>query len=165
MFSVGDHIIYGSSGVCRVEAIGPVNISGVSGNRLYYTLKPVFSKSSTVFTPVDNDKVVMRPLISKKQAKELVKRLRDVDVLWISNDKKREEIYKESMRKCDIEEWARMIKTLYLRQQQRLAEGKQATASDERYYKMAQDNLYGELSVVLGIEKAKMDDYIRGHFD
>lgn len=40
MFQVGDLIIYGGEGVCRVEAVGPSPVRGSNPGRLYYTLAP-----------------------------------------------------------------------------------------------------------------------------
>ena len=37
MYQVGDLIVYGGTGVCRVMEVGPH-----TGGRLYYTLGPVY---------------------------------------------------------------------------------------------------------------------------
>ena len=43
MFQEGDMIIYGNTGVCRVEQVGhPDHIKGADDSRLYYTLAPVY---------------------------------------------------------------------------------------------------------------------------
>lgn len=42
MFKVGDNIIHGGSGACRVENVGALN-TGVKG-RIYYTLIPYYVK-------------------------------------------------------------------------------------------------------------------------
>ena len=55
-----------------------------------------------------------------------------------------------------------MIKTLYIRKQSRLAAGKKVTSSDEKYLHLAEESLYGELSVVMGIPKDEMEEYIAG---
>lgn len=34
------------------------------------------------------------------------------------------------------------------------------TAGDERYFKLAEEHLYGELAIALGIEKDKVGSYI-----
>ena len=48
-----------------------------------------------------------------------------------------------------------MIKALYFNRQQRLLQGKRMTDLDERYYKAAEETLYGELSVALEISKSE----------
>ena len=54
-----------------------------------------------------------------------------------------------------------MIKTINVRREKRLAQGKKVTAGDERCLHAAQENLFGELAVSLGIEKNEVESYIR----
>ena len=73
MFQPGELLIYGSTGVCRVLSIDQRQdyVNGVKQNRLYYQLKPLH-QVGTIYTPVDNDKVVMRPVISREDAEALI---------------------------------------------------------------------------------------------
>lgn len=158
MFNVGDHVVYGNVGVCRVENVGPLAI-GMEGKD-YYTLVPVYEKKSTLYTAVDSEKVVIRPVMTKKETDELLDEMIELDTLWITDEKKREEVYKEAMRTCDCKEWVKMIKTLYMRKQERIAKGKKATSSDERYLHLAEENLYGELAFSLQIPKEKVGDFL-----
>ena len=48
MFSVGDKIIYGENGVCTVEKIEPLSMSGAPRDKLYYHLSPLVG-SGTYF--------------------------------------------------------------------------------------------------------------------
>lgn len=160
MFEVGDYIIYGSLGVCKVEKIGPMDLDGVPKDKKFYTLSNVYTKGSKVFTPVENNKVFMRAVISKEEACELVDHLNEIDSILVPDEKHREEIYKEAMKSCDCKEWVRIIKTLYEKKQSRIAEGKKVSTSDDKYLKMAQENLYGELSISLQMEKDQVEEYI-----
>lgn len=160
MFEIGDFIVYGTNGVCRVDAIGPMDLGGVTGDRLYYTLVPVYDKGGRVFTPTDNKKVIMRPVITKDEAVKLIDDIGEIDALWITDDKKREVEYKEAIRKCDTKVWIRIMKMLYQRRELRLAEGKKITASDERYFSMARESLNGELAIALDISKDDVESYI-----
>src|SRR5690554_2426247 len=105
MFEIGDYIIYGNHGVCRVEDVGGLDMSGVDKSMECYTLQPVFSKSSTLYTPVDNDKVLMRSVISYEEARELIDEISNISLLVIDNDKQREEAYKVALRSHDSSEW------------------------------------------------------------
>lgn len=160
MFEVGEYIIYGNTGVCKVEEVAKMAAPGTKIDRLYYALEPVYDKGCRLFTPVDNQKVMMRPVLTKQEADELIQRIKDIDTLWVSDEKNREQIYKEAIRTCNCEEWVRIIKTLYLRKKSRLAEGKKVTSSDAKYLHLAEESLYGELSVVMGIPKEEMEDFI-----
>lgn len=160
MFEVGEYIIYGSTGVCKVAEIKKMAPPGVKTDKLYYALDPVYDKGRRVYTPVSNEKVLMRKILTAKEADELIDRVKEIDTLQIRDEKLREEKYKEAMRTCNCEEWVRMIKTLYLRGKSRQAEGKKITSSDARYLHLAEENLYGELSVALKIPKDRVEDVI-----
>ena len=62
MFAVGDLVVYGGEGVCRVESIGPSGLRYDGGDKTYYHLAPLY-RSGTVMTPVDTA-VMMRPIIA-----------------------------------------------------------------------------------------------------
>lgn len=159
MFKVGDWLIYGGKGVCKVIGIGPLD-SGESGSdRLYYTLEPMRS-GSRVFTPVDNQKVIMRPIISKEDALDLIDHMEEIDTLWITDEKHREDNYKEALRTCDCKEWIKMIKTIYTRKQKRMQQGKKMTSSDERFFKLAEDHLYNEFGLALGMDSGEVETFI-----
>ena len=40
MYKIGQKIIYGENGVCTVEKIAPLNMSGTPKEKLYYHLTP-----------------------------------------------------------------------------------------------------------------------------
>ena len=153
MFEIGELIIYGGNGVCRVEKIGPIDTGMGMKDRMYYTLNPLKNKDSRIFTPVENEKVIMRPTMTKEDALALIDQIQNVETLWIGDERRRETEYKEAVRKCDCREYVKIIKTIYLRKEARLADGKKVTAVDERYYAIAEENLYGELAVALGMDR------------
>ncbi|MBQ9030411.1 MAG: CarD family transcriptional regulator [Parasporobacterium sp.] len=160
MFKIGDLIVYGNAGVCRVVEIGKPPLSGIPEGQDYYTLAPYYSEKSVIFTPCNNEKVVMRPIVSKAEADALINRIPDIGFLGITDEKKREECYKETIRSCDPTKFVSIIKTIHARKQQRISEGKKVTASDEKYFQMAEEKLYGELAIALEIDKSKVKDYI-----
>ena len=43
--------------------------------------------------------------------------------------------------------------------------GKKLASVDERYLKMAEDSLYGELAVALDIEKDEVEKFIASHIE
>ena len=129
MYKVGDLIVYGRTGICEVTEITTLKMDGVPKDKLYYILRPVREKRGKVFTPVDNEKIVMRRVISKEEAEELIREIPQIEGLWIGSEKQREEKYKECMKSCKCAEWVRIIKTLYQRKMSRLKQGKKITAT------------------------------------
>lgn len=165
MFKVGEYVVYGNSGVCKVVEVGPLDVGGISKDRLYYTLVPVDLKGSKVFTPVDNGKVIIRSIISETEAMDLIDDIKNVETILADDEKGREFIYKESLKTCDCRDLVKIIKTSYLRRQSRITDGKKAGITDDKYLKIAEDSLYGELAFILKKEKNEMKDFIAGRVE
>ncbi len=160
MFKVGDYIIYGNNGVCKVVDIGNIDSPGISKDRIYYTLCPLYTKGNKIFTPADNQKVKMRSVLTKEEATDLIDDIKNIDSLWILDEKKREMEYKEAFRKCDCRELVKIIKTIYMRKQMRLTEGKKLTAGDKKYFDMAEESLYSELAIPLEMNKDAVKEFV-----
>ena len=161
MFEIGEYVVYGVKGVCRIEDITHIDISGADKNRLYYVLAPIGDANGKIYVPTDNQKIVIRRVISKEEAEKLIQELPEIELLWVPDDKQREAKYKEALRTCDYHAWVSIVKTLYLRKKERVAQGKKVTSLDEKYMKAAENELYSELSMTLGIPKDETEDYIR----
>jgi CarD family transcriptional regulator len=165
MYQVGDYIIFGNKGICKIENIGALDMADMPKSKVFYTLIPCFTKESKIFTPVDNDKVIMRQIISKEEAFELINDIRNIDSLWVTDEKRRETEYKEVLKKCDCRELVRIIKTIYMRMQSRIVEGKKVTSLDTKYFKIAEDNLYGELSITLSMDVNAVKEFVISRVD
>lgn len=159
MFEVNDTVVYGKNGVCKVVDIGVPSIA--VGNQKYYTLQPVYKKDTVIYAPLDNQKVVMREVMTKKEAKEFVAEIPSLDSVDAESERTRELFYKEMLKSCDCKKLVAMIKTLRERSLEREQKGKKATAIDERYHKMAEDQLFGELGYALEIEPEDVRQYIK----
>ena len=134
---------------------------GADKDRLYYVLAPVGDGSGRIYAPTDNQKITMRKVISREEADQLIEDMPKIEQLWVPDDRQREARYKEAMNTCDYRAWVSIVKTLYIRKQERTAQGKKITALDERYMRTAENELYSELSLTLGIPKDEMEQYIR----
>ncbi|MBO5158190.1 MAG: CarD family transcriptional regulator [Lachnospiraceae bacterium] len=165
MFQVNDVVIYGHHGVCEITNVGTLKMPMADQEKLYYTLRPVYHKESSVYAPVENRKIVMRSVITKEEAENLIQNIPRIETVWIVNEKAREVQFKEAMQTCDCEELVKIIKTLYLRKQQRLESGKKVTVVDEKYFRQAEDKLYEELAYALGMEKKQVGTYISQHME
>lgn len=158
MFEIGDYVIYKNNGVCEVG--DTIYMGNGKEARRYYVLFPVKDKDGKIYTPVDNNSSAMRKILTKNNAMALIRMIPDIEPMRIEDEKKRESIYKEAIRTCDCRELVSLIKTIYLRNNERHAKGMKSTVIDERYFKKAENNLYSELSIAIGIEQSDMPSYI-----
>lgn len=149
MFKVNDVIIYGAQGVCKIVDTEEKTVGGVK--KTYYVLKPVGDKGSTIFAPTDNAQVLkkMRRLLTKDEIHKLIDSMGSENAVWIENENERKELYKSILARGDHLELIKMIKAIYAHKKEREAEGKRLHMSDERFFKDAEQILYGEFQYVL----------------
>ena len=160
MYQIGDYVVKTGNGVCHIEDIRHLNMSDVDKNRLYYLLVPVEDKGAKLYVPVDHEKSGIRRVMSRQEAWEIINKIPEIEEVTIENDKLREQSYKEAIQSGRPEELVRIIKHTYLRRQKRTALGKKTTATDERYFKLAEEKLYAELAFALGKDKNEMRQFI-----
>ncbi len=158
MFQVGDYIVYGSNGICRVEEITHPDIAGSTSDKLYYVLVPEKTRDSRLFCPTDNNRVVLRSVITAEEAKALLEEVKEIEPLKIQSERQRDDTYKKAMKSCDLRQCVQMIKALLIRKEEREANGKKVTVTDERYMKLAEDGLYSELALAMGIDREEIKE-------
>lgn len=157
MYSVGEKIIYGENGVCTVDKIEPLAISGAPKDKLYYHLSPLIG-SGTFFTPVDSG-AYMRPVMTREQAEALIDAMPGIEPA-ICNDNRFNHVdayYKELFRQHSCEALVAIVKGL----RSRMATRKTRSSRAEATMKRAKDMLHGELSVALDLDLREVEDYIR----
>ena len=160
MYKVGEMIHHPNRGLCRVEEITRMRPSSAEPEKDYYKLTPLDSVGSTVFTPVDSDRVKLRRMISKEEARQLIDDFPSIETLKITDERKVENICRDSLASIDCKDWVSLIKVLYKRRNKRLAEGKKVAVSEDRYYQSAVGRLHLELGEALGIEASEVEAYI-----
>lgn len=156
MFSVGDLILYGRTGVCRVAAI-----AADGEGRQCYTLQPLYQKCS-IKTPVDNDKVFMRPIISKEEAERVIEAIPTIKPCTYHNRNltQLKEHYREWLDRHDCLELVAMTMSLYEKRREAEEQKRKFGAVDERFMREAEELLFGELAAALGCEKSAVAGYI-----
>lgn len=165
MFSVGDTVVC-SNGVCRIEEIGPLAGMGKSAvGRTYYTLRPCFDNAATIYVPVDGDDDALRFALDREEVRELMDEIEDLEQINISDEKKRETEYKNAVNSKDPRKLIRIIKTMYFRRKARVESGKKSTAIDERYFRIAENRLYEEMALALGVDREEVKEYIRNYIE
>ncbi|MDF2678105.1 MAG: hypothetical protein K0Q97_2444 [Bacillota bacterium] len=160
MFQEGDLIIYGNDGVCRVEEICKLNMSGIDDNRLYYVLKPLYVEGK-IYAPTETN-AFMRKIISYEFAQQLIEQIPSIEV-EVFNSNRMQEIndhYRSSFKTHDCEDLMKLIKNVYVKKGIAENNKKKLGKIDENYMKKAEDLLYGEFAAALKIPKENVKNYI-----
>ena len=165
MYSIGQYISYGNSGVC--EVVGTREIESAqpgAGMKECYILRPLHDKSCTITTPVDNQKVIMRDLISPEETRQLLADIPEMETLPDQSARQQELSYQKALHSGDCKQWICLVKTLNRRIRSRIANGKKVTATDDRYFQAATEKLTEEFSVVLGIGADEIKEILKDAF-
>ena len=149
-----------SNGVCRIDDITHLEMSGIDKNKLYYVMTPVEGKKSTLYVSVDTAEKNIRSAMTESEANGVINSIPAIEAVWIANDKMREQQYKDAVRSGKPEALIGIIKTIYMRKKMRENQGKKNTAIDERYYKQAEELLFAEIAFALGKDKREVGGII-----
>ena len=64
-------VMHITTGVCRIQDIQEKQFTE-DQHQKYYVLQPIFEKGTTLFVPIENDPVRIRPLLTKEAITELL---------------------------------------------------------------------------------------------
>ena len=154
-YEIGDFVSKPVTGICKIENILYLNPQDEKNDKLYYLMKPVEDEKEKIYVPVSNSDAILRLCLTKEEAWKLIERIPEIPTAWIDNEKMREQKYKATVKSNDPEALISIIKMIYQRKKKRLAQGKKCTATDARYFQIAENLLYMELGVAL--EKPKQE--------
>lgn len=161
MYSIGELIVYGNTGVCRVEDIVKRSFGVGVPPREYYKLKPLY-QSETIYSPIDNDKVFIRQVISKEEAEKLVSLIPSLDGEMF-HSKSTQELsgyYQSYMATHNCADLIELVRSIYAKKLYAAEQKKRLGQVDDYFMRRAQDMLHGELAVALGITPEEVPAYI-----
>lgn len=161
MFQPGNLVIYGTTGVCRVESITRPNLTGADRNKEYYLLKPLY-QDGVIYAPVESQKVPIRPVISAEAAEALIDLIPSIqaEACRAPTLQALAQHYQTVVRSHDCRDLLELMMSIYAKRQQVEAQNRRLGMVDERYMKQAERLLYGEFSVALGIPFEEVQPYI-----
>lgn len=152
MYKVNDKIIY-KRDVCIIKEIK----EKLYNNTDYYIISPLTDESLTINIPT-NSPAIKRPL-TKQEALSIIESIPSIKPIE-STEKSLENIYKELLSTEEEKDLICIIKTTYLRNKQRLDNGKKIGDKDETYFQKAENYLYNSLALSLEMTYDECKDYI-----
>ena len=101
-YEIGDFVIYRAEGICDITDIKRQSFAG-GETADYYILSPRNDPNSTVYVPVDNERLtsMMRPLLSECEIRALISELRADRLDWIPDSRARNARFKDILSEGD----------------------------------------------------------------
>ena len=163
-YSKGEHVVYGSNGVCLIEDISSLSYPGDGAERTYYTLRPLNSPSSTLYVPADNEQLCarIRRVLTPEQVESIVAGTKGDKMEWNDDRKQRIAGFRDLINRGDIRGIILMACCIYNKRISLRGLGKHLSDADEHMLRSAERMVDGELSWSLGIPESQVSSYIRG---
>lgn len=151
LLKIGDVIIYGSQGICKIEKTETKQIGKSTAE--YYVLKPIFNEATSLFVPVDNENLThkMQTVLTKSEFCELVDRIPQIDTINTDSEDLKREQYKNSL-SGGCEALVSLIKTIRFEREVRKQKGKKLNITDEQTLRKAEQLFYGIAAYILEIQ-------------
>ena len=149
MYKINDYLVY-QKDVCIVSNIEEKN------NITYYILHPLRDKSLKITLPTTSDKI--RDLITKEEIDNLIKISKDIPLIEC-DEKYIEAEYKRLLQDPTYENIIKVIKTSYTRNKLRQEQNKKPSEKDTKYFNLAEEFLYNELSITLNLSYEETKEF------
>lgn len=167
MLELGQTVVYRHH-VCTVASLRENYYAGKD----YYELHALFDNSLKLYVAVE-DAVppALRPTMTRDEALALIDSIpevEDIDAAALAEgvdtptllDRRIKEEYSRRLKTFTPEELLPIMKFAYERSRKREKNGRNATATDKKYFELAEDLLCNELSISLGIDRDDVYDFL-----
>ena len=153
MLNVGECVIYGSHGLCKVRDILIPSFLERGKEKEYYQMVSAVDAGSVLYVPVDGADDKVREVIAADVAEDLIDDILYAEELELPEGKKAEPAIMEVIKRNVCDEMMSLVKSLRKIKAVREAEGKKFAALNEKYLNIAEKLLYTELAFSLETEK------------
>ena len=152
MFEIGDFVVY-KRDVCRIKKF----LKNYIKENDYYELVPILDDSLKIVVPVSSH--FIRGVLTKEEVDKIIDIIPYIEVIDV-NDKLIESEYKKLLQDGDHIGLIKIIKTTYLRNEDRLNNKKKISEKDDNYFNLAEMYLYSEFAVALDVSFEDAKDYV-----
>ena len=165
MYKIGDLVMYGATGVCRVEAVSEEKFS-LEELQMYYVLQPLY-QNGRIYAPVENNKVYMRHIISEDDANELIDDMPSVEAEAVKcgSVQQLSKHYQSVIDTHDCKNLVQLAKSIRLKEEAANRQNKHLGQIDKKFMKRARNLLFEEFAAALNIKKSEVAGYINRRVD
>ena len=107
MFKINDSVIHCREGLSTIVAMNNMN------GKDYFLVSVNRNSGETIYVPVETANNIIRPLMNKKDADDLLLFIKKIKKDFNSNTKQRRDAYKKKLSSGDVKEIAYLYRQLY----------------------------------------------------
>ena len=156
MFKINDSVIH-----CREGLSTIVSTSNMNGKD-YFLVSVNRNSGETIYVPVDTASSIIRPLMNKKEADELLLYIKKIKKEFNTNTKQRRDAYKKMLSSGSVKEIAYLYRQLYFYEKiggENNTEIKLGPV-DIDMLSYAQNMLMDEFALTFNVKREEVKDFI-----
>lgn len=161
MYQIGDELIYGIHGVCRVVNLEEQTVDKTK--RTFLALEPLGQPGTKYLVPTHNAAAMAKlsPILSPQALTSLLQSREIRRDCWIPDENQRKQYYRTLVGSGDRIALLTMLYVLYRHKKNQAALGRRLHVCDENFLRDAEKTLSGEISAVLSLDPGPARDYLR----
>ena len=161
-YQKGDHVRYGTNGVCVIADIETMTSMDRRSVKDYYVLRPVAESGTKIFVPLDNPALLgkMHAILTREEINEAIRQSAADPLPWVGDRNRRSEAFKEILKTAEPFPFLQLCSCIHGRRLQLSQEGKRLSGSDEAILKQAERLVENEFAFSLDIPRSEVAAYI-----
>ena len=155
IFKVGDKIVHARDGLATITGE-----TVIAGNEYFVVISDKGGKENIYVLKTRTDNII-RPVMSKEQALEVIEYMKTVPAAFISNTKQRRDIYKKKLLSGDVRDLAYLSRQLYFfNYYNSIGEVVKLGPTDLQMLKDAESILYDEFAISFNIPREQISEEV-----
>lgn len=161
MYQIGEYVVYGIHGVCRV--LGKEKQLVNRKRTEYLVLEPLAQNESKFYLPTQNPTAMgkLKAVLSRDEMNELMASEDIRQDCWIQEENLRKQYYRDLIGSGDRVALLRMVSALYRYKDEQAAAGRKFHQCDDNFLRDAEKLLCSEISLIMELEPEQAREYLR----
>ena len=152
MFELGDKVIHCRDGLATITDKTSMN------GKDFYLVATARGGAETIFVPIDNANLIIRPIMTTKEAEELIDYMNTIAFDFNRNTKQRRDLFKKKLASGDVRENAYLYRQYYLYKKH--PEEVKLGPADIDMLEYATKNINDELAITYNLSIEKIEEFI-----
>ena len=107
MFKINESVVHCREGLSTILSVSSIN------GKDYFLVKTHQASGETIYVPVETANSIIRPILSKEEADEVLKYIKSIEKEFNNNTKQRRDAYKRRLSSGDVNDIAYLYRQLY----------------------------------------------------
>lgn len=161
MFQIGERVVYGFHGVCKVVDLEERVVD--RKKVVYMVLEPMGQGNAKFYIPTHNAVAMtkIKRILSREELEDLLQSDAVRNGSWIAEENLRKQMYRELISKGERENLMQMVRCIYQYKAEQAAAGKRCHLCDDNFLRDAERLLTSEIAMILELDPEQAKQYLR----